>query len=539
MRAKMTSQEMGSIALDRALDSDEFNDGASARAVWQQHLRLQQYRQWVFDDDDGGKEQPCAVSDAKTGHGESSEPRALGSPSLFVPGASDLAPDDMMNNVLSYYSPSLYAYGLFETIDIVENMLLCGLIDGAATNASGDVVGLGIAGANVASWFASPGSCWRHRGLLPTLMGSARWDATSLLLEWMLKHHDASISPLRRASSTFCQSDQWCQFLRGMAAYGLLSPDMAPFLPVVIEAAIKNTLTEHALPGDIRDRAHAVATLLLEVAVEYGSPTLLDLSLEVFAQFSIATDYKVMLRVQQSFSKTGRRTKDWLLRSSGSLAQAIPEWFRHQYPKSLKHLAASKAENQQEPVSFASRLRETSIEIDPLPTAATNASSGWSTDEINELYRLTKEELVRHSSAHSSERLVPPELRGVPTDTQSKVDPVQPAKLPNVPHSQQAAVAPLFTDAMEPSLFFETSSKRLGSGVAQLQSEIPLHRLRQGELRRNGVEACVSSGNVVLGSGRLFEKNDHPTCDRRLLENVLKLSLRREDTSMQDQGATD
>jgi hypothetical protein len=530
LRANVSTREKRDHLMDesaaQALDSDDFNENSNARAIWQQHLRHQQHRQWVFDDDDGAISDVSAPPLSPSAGSSQSSRGADVSGNLFVPGASDLEPDAMINNVLSYYSPSLYAYGLFETIDIVENMVLCGLIDGTVTTSDAGIVWGGSAlGATVATWFPSPASAWRHRGLIPALMGHTRWDATARLLEWMLRHYDLSVSPLRRASSTFCQNDNWCHFLRGMAAYGLLSSDLAPFLPVVVEAAIKNNLKEHALPGDVRDRAHAVATLLLETAVEYGSPTLLDLSLEVYSQFSIPTDYKVMLRVQQSFGKTGRRANDWALRSSGTLAQAIPWWFRSQFPKTLSHLATNKptssaiaeCDNRVDDSLCAKPSQQGTVgqNADAPPERESHElanTGGWSAAEIDELYRLTTQDLSNHISSAQ----LP-----APTTSEGQVNPCPQPPVASI----NAHKAPLFTDSMAPSQYFSSSGDRLGSGRVLLETEVLSHRGRQRDLMRRGVDACASSLEKPIGSG-LFDCP--PTFNRHLLDHILTQSLKKE-----------
>ncbi|CUG90346.1 Hypothetical protein, putative [Bodo saltans] len=525
-RNAVSAQEAEKHSTNRALDSDDFNESTNARALWQQHLRHQQHRQWVFDDDDVDANSPIIPSHsvATSSQASSGLDEAHQRGHLYVPGASDLDPDTMINTVLSYYSPSLYAYGMFETIDIVEQMVICGLIDSTVTTSeAGAMRGETELGATVAAWFVSPAVAWRHPGLLPSLMGRSRWESTSLLLEWMLRNHDISVSPLRRASTIFCQNDLWCQFLRGMAAYGLLSSELAPFLPVVIEAAIKNNLKEHALPGDVRDRAHAVSTLLLEASVEYGSPTLLDLSLEVCSQFSIPTDFNIMLRVQQSFSKTGRRGNDWALRSSGGLAKAIPQWVRLQFPKSLHHLAASSKSDSKRITTVGLADDTISFFNDKSGQSASeavedavNSNGGWSPTEIEELHRLTTQDLMNHRPPSDAPVAVDEEHKEPKTSQVSKIV------------SDNKGV--LFTDHMAPSLYFSSSTERLGTGKALLETEVVSHRIRQGDLLRHGLDACTSSADRPIGSGDALSLPH--TFNRALLDHILAQAIKREQKSI-------
>lgn len=362
------------------------------------------------------------------------------------PAGASLSVQEQFDYLCRQYNPALYSYGLFDCMDIVYHATLAGLVPDTAVKTS------------IASWFLHPAIAWKHPGALIRAVGEERWQCLQQVLRRLLSEHDETIAPVTRFTSTAPVLDaaQWTTFLRSIVSVGLLTPESAMMIPFVVEAAVAGELRGRGqIQASAADRAHWVAKGLLEAAVEYGSNSMLDLSLELHRKHRLPTDYATMRRVEQCIQKAGRRSLDWNLRSSGRLVQALPRWFRDHYATMYKK-SHSKREH---PLDAAAALQGDHAST-ILDSRATSSVMRWSEDELATLREATMRDLraaaagaVGNSSQHDA---FPLSCRDAASSSSTSVP--QPRGL--------------VTDSAAPSAYFAGSIHRHGAASNALQKAI-------------------------------------------------------------------
>lgn len=371
----------------------------------------------------------------------------------------DLTPDEMFDQLANLHNPTAYSYALFESVDIVHQLLLSGAVSRSSSKA-------------ISSWVISAEVVLRRPHALAVVMGPSRWSICQKLLQGMLDDFDAIRSPIRRCCTLHEVSPEWCSFLRSCVSVAILSPDIAPLIPLCVEAMVTGTLKHPArgLRGSPRERAYVASSLLLESSVEFGSESVLNIALELMQSFRIPRDYQIMLRVEQSMSKRGRRSKDWQLRRSGLLETTVPKWIRDYYPTTMGHKGRTTAlqadiEPEQTSTPPQSTVSDESSKSNACQSSQAADTASWTPQELKALYDITLNELsaARSRRQGSTDAACSPKM-------QVKLDP---ADLP-ASHNSKALEnpPPLITDAKLPSLFFESAAQRHGNASQALDLAI-------------------------------------------------------------------
>lgn len=235
----------------------------------------------------------------------------------------EMPPDELAMRLQAMeqgYSPALYAFTYFDTLDIYRGML------------AGDVVPRTSSEKQVARWFGDCPAALCDGNVVIEAMGQERWERVADMLIDMLRVHDGEASPVCTTVRKYGLPESWIGMLRWIVSEGL-ETDFKKKLPgFAVALANGRGPPSLGLPDDQEQRTQVVAQLLLAGAKEYGRVGLAGFAVDVLrtAGPSSATltfvDQKNLMVV---VGRNSRRTLDWQLRSSGALQQAIAAW-RHE-----------------------------------------------------------------------------------------------------------------------------------------------------------------------------------------------------------------
>lgn len=279
-----------------------------------------------------------------------------------VTSVANVRPADAALKLRSLYDPTSYAFAMFDAADIVYWLVLSGAIDRVDPSST-------------ARWFDNSHRALVDQRHMESVMGHQRYQLASASLTNALATFDGEggqgLSPVLRDGAAGwaptrgtvrdtigspvvrCIWDVWCRdqpahtnpmalrrlFGHAVAAWvpllralpaAVLVAEWARIVPAFTSGFVAQPLTLlecPALPGDDRARVKAMVGLLLAVAEEFGSRTVMMHACDTMRAHNLRSDYKTMCQVARVTSKIERRWHDWSVRDSAALAlKLIPAW---------------------------------------------------------------------------------------------------------------------------------------------------------------------------------------------------------------------
>ncbi|KAH9600584.1 hypothetical protein LSM04_002262 [Trypanosoma melophagium] len=226
----------------------------------------------------------------------------LRAPFFFTDQQRISTTEESLHRISMFYRPDIYAYSIFGARTILAEAHKRGILDPTV---------------NPGRFFVHPVALIRNLSMFSQFFGINRSPPFSELLSELLAAHDAHHSVLVRVChSNGVDTAKWIPFLRGLCLCIAAGDPLISEVTYVVEDLLLGSVAHNVLtiPGEYHERGIFLAEVLLEAGVEFGSMSVIQLSLGIHQQFFTETPYAVSKRVAICFTKSERRFLDWNLR---------------------------------------------------------------------------------------------------------------------------------------------------------------------------------------------------------------------------------
>uniref|UniRef100_A0A7S1MTR5 Uncharacterized protein n=1 Tax=Neobodo designis TaxID=312471 RepID=A0A7S1MTR5_NEODS len=212
------------------------------------------------------------------------------------------------------YSPALYAFALFDSVDIYRMMLDESLAPRKAEE-------------EVSRWFMNPTDFFRDPTVVPEAMGTERWASMATHLERMLAIYDKEGSPIVIALRRHrLPSSTWLPMVRWLVSEGCEGDFRGIFAGFALAIANGRGPASLMLPSNHNDRVHVVGDVLLAAAKEFGRTSVASLACELLATVGYTMTFADQKALMHAVARANRRGLDWQLRHSGGILNALYSW---------------------------------------------------------------------------------------------------------------------------------------------------------------------------------------------------------------------